>query len=231
MSASSRHDERIPVAVLGATGSVGQRFVALLADHPWFRIAVLCASDRSAGKPYGDAVQWVQGSPIPPGVLGEVVRTADPDAAGDCPLVFSALDASIAGDVETAFAEAGRLVVSNARNHRMERDVPLVVPEINGDHLELVERRQRASGRTGAIVTNPNCSTIGLVLAVKPLVDRFGVDRIQVVTMQAEPEPVGVQVAPHQNLRLGVPATDLAHDPRALRRCEDVRHPTPFRRL
>jgi len=176
---------RIPVAVLGATGSVGQRFVALLADHPWFEIAALTASDRSAGQPYGEVVSWVQSTPLPAGAVDLVVQPTEPAAATSCPMVFSALDAKVAGPAEQAFAAAGCMVVSNARSHRMDSDVPLVVPEINGDHLSLVavDRRARAGG--GAIVTNPNCSTIGLALALKPLVDAFGVEKLHVVTMQA----------------------------------------------
>jgi aspartate-semialdehyde dehydrogenase len=177
--------KRIPVAVLGATGAVGQRFVALLADHPWFEVAALTASDRSAGRPYAEAVRWVQASPLP-AVAGRLtVAPSEPASAPGCPLVFSALDAAAAGPVERAFADAGCLVVSNARNHRMEPDVPLVVPEVNGDHLALLERQRRSRPGGGAIATNPNCSTIGLVLAVKPLLDAFGVHTVHVVTMQA----------------------------------------------
>ncbi len=176
---------RIPVAVLGATGSVGQRFVALLADHPWFEIAALTASDRSAGRPYGEVVPWVQTTPLPAVAAGLVVQPTEPAAATSCPMIFSALDAKVAGPAEQAFATAGCMVVSNARSHRMDPDVPLVVPEINGDHLSLIaaDRRERAGG--GAIVANPNCSTIGLVLALKPLADAFGVEKLHVVTMQA----------------------------------------------
>jgi len=171
---------RIPVAVLGATGSVGQRFVALLADHPWFELAAVTASDRSAGKRYIDAVEWVLETPPPEAAARLTVRPTQPDLG--LPLVFSALDAAVAGEAETAFAAAGAVVVSNARSHRMDPDVPLVVPEVNPDHVELA-RRQAFTG--GAILTNPNCSTIGLVLALKPLADAFGLRRVAVTTLQA----------------------------------------------
>jgi aspartate-semialdehyde dehydrogenase len=184
MEISPWKGRKIPVALLGATGSVGQRFVTLLVDHPWFEIAALTASGRSAGKSYGEAVQWAQASPLPAEVAALRVQPTNPAAAPDCPLVFSALDADVAGEAERAFADAGRVVVSNARNHRLEPSVPLVVPEINADHLDLVDVHRR-DGSSGAIVTNPNCSTIGLVMALKPLHDAFGVRTASVVTMQA----------------------------------------------
>jgi aspartate-semialdehyde dehydrogenase len=175
----------MPVVLLGATGSVGQRFVTLLAEHPWFEIASLTASDRSVGKTYGEAVRWVQAGPIP-GALGAMkVQATNPSAVRDGALAFSALDAGVAGEAERAFADAGWLVVSNARNHRLEADVPLVVPEINPDHLDLIEVQREDGVSGGAIVTNPNCSTIGLALALKPLHDSFGVGTVNVVTMQA----------------------------------------------
>ena len=172
--------ERIPVAVLGATGSVGQRFVSLLAAHPWFELVAVTASDRSAGKRYGDVVEWVLETPLPLAAARMVVGPTEPDLG--LPLVFSALDAAVAGEAETAFAAAGAVVVSNASSHRLDRDVPLVVPEVNPDHVELA-RRQGFTG--GAILTNPNCSTIGLVLALKPLADAFGLRRVAVTTLQA----------------------------------------------
>ena len=171
---------RIPVAVLGATGSVGQRFVSLLADHPWFELVAVTASDRSAGKRYGDVVEWVLETPLPSAVARMVVQQTEPVLG--LPLVFSALDAAVAGEAETAFATAGAVVVSNASSHRLDRDVPLVVPEVNPDHVEIA-RRQAFTG--GAILTNPNCSTIGLVLALKPLADAFGLRRVVVTTLQA----------------------------------------------
>jgi len=184
-ASGSARVERIPVAVLGATGSVGQRFVSLLADHPWFEPAALTASERSAGRPYGEAVRWVQTEPLPPAAAGMELGPTSPARTAGCPLVFSALDAAVAGPAERAFRDAGHTVVSNARSHRMERLVPLVVPEVNGDHLGLVAEQRRTCGGAGAIVTNPNCSTIGLALALKPLVDAFGVEQAHVVTLQA----------------------------------------------
>lgn len=172
--------KKTPVAVLGATGTVGQRFLTLLEDHPWFEVTALTASERSRGKLYRDAARWVQATPLPERFAAmEILPTAPPL---DCPLVFSALDASVAGEAETAFAQAGHLVVSNAKSHRLDPDVPLVIPEVNAAHLELARRTPHAPG---AIVTNPNCSTIGLVLALKPLADEFGIKKVSVVTMQA----------------------------------------------
>jgi aspartate-semialdehyde dehydrogenase len=176
-------DARIPVAVLGATGSVGQRFVELLEHHPWFELAFVGASPRSAGRPYGDVVRWAQTTPLPARAAELVVQPAEPPGAlpPGVRLCFSALDADVAGPVEVAWAEAGALVVSNAKSHRMAPDVPLVVPEVNPAHLALLERQ--SFGR-GGIVTNPNCSTIGLLLALAPL-RPFGLVRAHVVTLQA----------------------------------------------
>ena len=171
---------KIPVAILGATGSVGQRFVSLLATHPWFEIRELTASKRSEGKPYGDAARWLQTTPLPATIARMTVR--DSEAHLESRLVFSALDASVAGPVEDALAQRGHFVVSNARSHRMDPCVPLLVPEVNPSHLKLVERQ---SFGDGAIVTNPNCSTIGLTLALKPVADAFGLSDVHVVTMQA----------------------------------------------
>jgi aspartate-semialdehyde dehydrogenase len=154
--------------------------VALLDGHPWFETAALMASERSAGRPYREAATWVQPTAIPASVAHMTVEPTEPESR--CRLVFSALDASVAGPVERAFAGAGHFVVSNARNHRMDRSVPLIIPEVNPDHLDLV--RSQSFG-PGAIVTNPNCSTIGLVLALGPLHRVFGVRRVNVVTMQA----------------------------------------------
>ncbi len=171
---------KIPVGILGATGSVGQRFVALLAEHPWFEIVVLTASERSAGKSYGEAARWVQEQPIPPVLAGmKVLPTAGPLP---CRLLFSALGSAAASAAEAELARAGHVVVSNAKSHRMDPDVPLVVPEVNPSHLGLLSAQDFGQG---AILTNPNCSTIGLVMALKPLADRFGLRQVHVVTMQA----------------------------------------------
>lgn len=175
-------DGRAPVAILGATGTVGQRFIALLSDHPWFRIVALTASERSAGQKYGEVVRWVQETPLPPEVANLELHPTEPSAAKGCRIAFSALDSSAAGPAEVAFAEAGMVVISNASSHRMDPDVPLIVPEVNADHLALL--RSQSYG-DGGILTNPNCSTIGLVLALKPLVDAYGVERVHCVTMQA----------------------------------------------
>lgn len=171
---------KIKVAVLGATGSVGQKFIQLLENHPFFELAELGASGRSAGKKYKDAVNWFMDTPIPAGVGDLTVKNCEPPF--ESRIVFSGLDSSVAGEIETAFAKAGYIVVSNSRNHRFDPDVPLLVPEINGGHLELL-KVQNYHG--GAIVTNPNCSTIGMVMALKPLHDKFGVKKVNVVTMQA----------------------------------------------
>lgn len=179
MTLAPGRDRRVPCAVLGATGAVGQRFVTLLEEHPWFEPVLLGASSRSVGRPYPEACRWVQAEPCPPRAATTEVAPVDP--VDGVPLVFSALDREVAGPAERAWAEAGALVVSNAASHRMEPDVPLVVPEVNPDHLALLERQPGPGG----IVTNPNCSTIGLVLALAPLHRAFGVERLHVVTLQA----------------------------------------------
>ena len=172
--------EKISVAILGATGSVGQKFIELLANHPWFEITELCASDKSAGKKYKDAVDWFLPSPLPDKVKEILVQKCEPML--NSKVVFSGLDSNVAGEVETKFAKAGYKVISNSKNHRMDEDVPLLIPEVNPDHLELI-KTQNFGG--GCIVTNPNCSVIGLVLALKPLLDNFGLEAVNVVTMQA----------------------------------------------
>ena len=171
---------KIAVGILGATGSVGQKFVQLLSGHPWFEIATLAASERSAGKPYREAVHWILSTPIPEDIAGMEVVECEPSLP--CRIAFSGLDASVAGEIEERFARAGTIVVSNAKNHRWDEYVPLLVPEINPDHLNLVKHQPYGKG---AIVTNPNCSTTGLVMALKPLQDRFGVKQVHVVTLQA----------------------------------------------
>jgi aspartate-semialdehyde dehydrogenase len=170
--------------VLGATGLVGQRLVKLLADHPWFELTEVAASERSSGKSYGEAVRWHLDAPIPAVAGGLVVKGLDPSL--DCDFVFSALDSSVAGSAEEDFARAGYPVVSNSRNHRMDPDVPLLIPEVNAAHLDAISWQQKNRGyESGFIVTNPNCSTAGLVLVLKPLADAFGLEKIFVVTLQA----------------------------------------------
>jgi aspartate-semialdehyde dehydrogenase len=176
----SKEQEKIPVAILGATGSVGQKFIELLADHPWFEIKELCASDKSAGKKYKDAVDWFLPSPLPEKVGEILIQKCEPTLKSK--VVFSGLDSSVAGEAETEFARAGYKVISNSKNHRMDDDVPLLIPEVNPDHLDLIKTQEYGEG---CIVTNPNCSVIGLVLALKPLADNFGLEAVNVVTMQA----------------------------------------------
>ncbi|MDN7023519.1 aspartate-semialdehyde dehydrogenase [Methanoculleus sp. FWC-SCC1] len=173
----------INVGVLGATGAVGQRFVQLLADHPWFNLHTLTASERSAGKKYGSIVNWRLDAPFPDSIGETVVTPTTVESVKDCDLVFSALPAEIATPLEAGIAEAGVAVCSNARSHRMDPDVPLVVPEVNPDHLGLIDL-QRDRGRDGFIVTNPNCSTIVLVMALAPL-RSFAFTDVRVATMQA----------------------------------------------
>jgi len=174
-------DKRIEVGVLGATGMVGQQFIQQLVGHPWFELCWLAASERSEGKRYADATPWRLETPIPDAIAERTVVSCTPGVGPR--LVFSALDASVAGELEQAFADAGHFVLSNARNHRMDPLVPLLVPEVNADHLGLLRAQAKRSGK-GAIVTNPNCSTIVLSMALAPLRD-FGLRACLVSTMQA----------------------------------------------
>ncbi len=174
---------RWPVAVLGATGAVGQAFIRLLAGHPWFDLVEVAASERSSGKSYREASRWLEGV-LSERVANLTVLPCNP-AAVRAPLVFSALDSAVAGDVEACFAAAGRLVLSNARNYRMAPDVPLVIPEVNGDHLGLLTRQRRERGWPGGIVTNANCAVTVVAMALAPLHAVFGVRKLFVSTMQA----------------------------------------------
>jgi aspartate-semialdehyde dehydrogenase len=174
-------ETKIEVGILGATGMVGQHFVKFLQNHPWLELTWLGASDRSAGKPYREATSWRLDGEMPEPVRNLVVEESKP---GNAPrLLFSAMDASVATEIERAFAEAGHVVVSNSKNHRMERDVPLLVPEINPDHLKLIPQ-QRKRGWKGSIVTNPNCTTVVLAMALAPL-KSFGIQRVLMTSMQA----------------------------------------------
>ncbi|MEE8584090.1 MAG: aspartate-semialdehyde dehydrogenase [Acidobacteriota bacterium] len=175
--------EKASVAILGATGAVGQKFVRLLENHPWFEIGALAASERSAGRPYAEAVSWKQPSEIPSAAAAMTVQSCSAEL--DCPIVFSGLDSSVAGGFERQFARRGAWVFSNPKNHRMDADVPLVIPELNPDHLQLVPIQQKKRGWSGAIVTNANCSTIILALSLGPLQRRFGLKSVQAVTFQA----------------------------------------------
>lgn len=172
--------KKIPVGILGATGMVGQRFVELLSSHPWFKIVALCASDRSVGKHYGSVVNWTMQKPLPEQIADMAIVSCEPNL--HCDVVFSGLDSSVAGEIEEKFAKAGYKIISNSRNHRMDPDVPLMIPEINSDHLKLI---QQQSYSKGAIITNPNCSAIGIAMALKPLVDQWGVEKVHAVTQQA----------------------------------------------
>ncbi len=174
---------RFKVGILGATGTVGQRFVQLLADHPWFEISEVAASDKSAGKRYEEAVNWKLDSPIPACVRDLRVKELRPDL--DCDFVFSSLDSAVA-DCEETFARAGYPVISNTRIHRMDEDVPLLIADVNPKHIEILPFQKKRRGfHTGFLVANPNCSATGLALALKPLEDAFGLEKVMVVTMQA----------------------------------------------
>lgn len=174
----------VNVGILGATGMVGQRFIQLLADHPKFEITALTASKRSAGKRYEDAATWYMDSPIPESVKDITVVDTDPKEAKDVDIVFSALPAGFAAKVEPEFARSC-IVASNASAMRMEPDVPLVIPEVNPEHLDLIEIQKKNRGWDGFVVTNPNCTTIALTLTLKPLYDQFDIKRVYVSTMQA----------------------------------------------
>jgi aspartate-semialdehyde dehydrogenase len=171
------------VGILGATGIVGQRFIQMLEHHPWFEVGWLAASDRSEGRRYAEAARWRLKTPIPAEVADRIVSPAKPEGAPK--IIFAALDATTAAELEPRFAEAGCAVVSNSSALRMQPDVPLVIPEVNGAHIKLLECQawRRKSG--GFVVTNPNCSAIGLVLALAPLQQRFGLETVMAVTMQA----------------------------------------------
>jgi len=171
------------IGILGATGMVGQRFIQLLENHPWFQITWLAASDRSSGKRYGDAVRWKLDTPLPARIAAMPVSPATPEGAPS--IIFAALDSDVAREMEPKFAAAGCAVISNSSAFRMQPDVPLVIPEVNADHLALVEQQSWRKSSGGYIVTNPNCSAIGLVLALKPIEERFGLRAVFVSTMQA----------------------------------------------
>jgi aspartate-semialdehyde dehydrogenase len=175
--------KKIPVAILGATGTVGQKFVCLLADHPWFEVVAVAASSGSAGRLYGDVVRWREVSALPREIAALTVRECAPIMPGT--ILFSALDAEVAGPIEQAFAQAGAVVVTNTRIHRMDPDVPLLIPEVNLEHLALLDCQRESRGWKGAILANPNCSTAALALALAPLHRAFGIERLFVSTMQA----------------------------------------------
>ncbi len=174
----------IPVAVLGATGSVGQRFISLLDNHPWFKVVALAASDRSVGQKFSDACRWVLNDPMPDYARDMVVVPATPEAV-NAKIVFSALHNDIAKDLEPQFARAGAAVCSNASSYRREEDVPLLLPEVNAEHIQLVKIQRQQCGWSGCILTNPNCTSTGLTVALKALDDAFGVKKVFAVSLQA----------------------------------------------
>ncbi len=174
---------KIPVGVLGATGAVGQKFIKLLEDHPWFEVTEVAASERNSGKVYAEAVSWKQVTPIPKSVRPLEVRPCTPELK--CRIVFSGLDASVAGQIEEDFARAGHVVLSNSKNHRLDEDVPLVIPEVNHEHLGLIPIQRQRRKTTGYIVTNANCTTMFLAMALGPIHKTFGIEKVFMVSMQA----------------------------------------------
>ena len=181
---------RQPIGILGATGMVGQRYIQLLERHPWFEITWLAASDRSSGKSYGEAAKWRLDTPLPERIANMIVSPAEPSAAANgnqtAPkIIFSSIDAPIARELEPRFAAAGCAVISNSSAFRMAPNVPLVLPEVNADHLHLIEEQSWRKQSGGYVVTNSNCTVMGPVLALKPIVDRFGIEQIFATSMQA----------------------------------------------
>jgi len=175
--------KKLEVGILGATGMVGQRFVSLLEHHPWFEISWLAASERSAGKTYREACNWRLRDAMPKGVWDLPVHECKPGGAPQ--LLFSSLDSKVAGEVEKEFAQAGHVVVSNSSNFRMEKDVPLLIPDVNPDHLALVREQRKLRNWKGMIVTNPNCTTVGLAMSLAPLEHAFGIEKVMMTSMQA----------------------------------------------
>ncbi|MCZ8237428.1 MAG: aspartate-semialdehyde dehydrogenase [Leptospiraceae bacterium] len=175
--------EKVKVGILGATGSVGQRFVELLENHPFFEVAALCASEKSVGKAYGDLMKsrWKISSDIPSYAKSMLVTAPEPKETPGLQIVFSGLDASIAGEVETAYAEAGVMVISNSKNHRMVENVPILSAEVNPEHLAVLD----AQKTKGKIITNSNCTIMGVTIALKPLFDQFGIESLMIFSMQA----------------------------------------------
>jgi aspartate-semialdehyde dehydrogenase len=175
--------KKLPIGILGATGVVGQRFIQLLERHPWFEVAWLAASDRSEGKSYAEAARWRLKTPVPGNIAGMKISPATPEGAPK--IIFAALDASIAAELEPRFADAGCAVISNSSALRMHAEVPLVIPEVNAEHIRLIDGQAWRKSSGGFVVTNSNCSAMGLVLALAPIYERFGLEAVMVVTMQA----------------------------------------------
>jgi len=176
---------KLKAAVLGATGMVGQKFIQLLEGHPWFEVTAVAASERSQSKRYSEAARWLLAGRMPPEVANLEVNPVSPEALKGVDLIFSAVPADIAGKVEEEFAQKGFIVLSNASSHRMDPDVPLLNPEVNSDHIALIEEQRRRRKWDGLIVTNPNCTTTVLSLSLKPIFDQFGISRVAVASMQA----------------------------------------------
>jgi aspartate-semialdehyde dehydrogenase len=174
---------KIPVGILGATGTVGQKFIKLLENHPWFEVTEVAASERTSGKRYGDAASWKQVTPIPEMIRNLEVRPCTPDLK--CRIVFSGLDSGVAGPIEDDFARAGYVVLSNSKNHRMDNDVPLVIPEVNPDHLGIIPVQQKNKASKGYIITNANCTTMFLAMALGPIHKAFTLEKVFMVSMQA----------------------------------------------
>ncbi len=183
MADRPRDPNKVPVAVLGATGAVGQRFVQLLVDHPWFELSALAASEQSAGRPFAERASWVIPGDPPPWVGEMVVRSLEPDLPAR--IVFSALPSPVAREIEPAFARAGYAVCSNASAFRQAPDVPLLIPEVNAAHVDMIPRQRKAKGWPGLIVASPNCTCTGMVMPLRPLHDAFGLERVFAVSMQA----------------------------------------------
>ena len=175
--------KKIKVGVLGCTGAVGQKFISLLEGHPWFELTDLAASERSAGKRYGAQVNWKENTPLPSFVKNMTIKSCDSEM--DATILFSGLDSSVAGEIETWYASKGHAIVSNSKNYRMKSDVPLVIPEINSDHFELVRLQDTYKRSGGFIVTNPNCAVVVMALTIYPIHREFGLDKVMVTTMQA----------------------------------------------
>jgi len=177
------NNKKIPVAILGATGMVGQRFVQLLSDHPWFEISALASSERSVGKTYRHACRWMLDKEIPASAADMLIQEIQPTL--EARIIFSALPAHVAKKVEPRFAKGGYVVCSNASAFRYEPDVPVIIPEINHDHLTLLEPQKKNRGWDGLIITSPNCTTTGIAIPLKPLYQKFGISKIFAVSMQA----------------------------------------------
>src|SRR5213592_2858016 len=206
--------KKLKVGILGATGTVGQRMIQLLERHPWFEVSAVAASDNSAGKNYAQATRWMLETPIPESVAKMTVQPCQPGL--DCELMLSGLPSAIAEETELQLAKAGMPVLSNAASHRMKADVPLLVPEINADHLDALELQKKRIGSKGFIVTNPNCSTIGLIFPLAALDRKFKLEAVHVVTMQALPRAGSPGVPSMDIIDNVLPAIDLGGEDRKI---------------